>query len=423
MNATLRPLALSERGFVGPYPTTVAFELTLRGDLDLAALSDALTALRGTHPALDAAVVADGADFAFVVPAEATGAALTVDRVDTLPEIAVPPLVDPGVALGRLHVVTAGDRHRVSLAINHALGDGTYLFTLFSQLFAHYTALVRTGGLDAARPQEFPSSAQEILREVATVADTGRERLDGIRWYGAAPTLDADGAPAAPRLPEVASLRFSEDVTAGFAAAASGVGMNALLSGVLLCAERVGFLDADPAESIRIGAMTLADMRRRIQPALAATAVTNFVGASFAAPELTALADPIAVGAAIADTVRADVAAGRSLAVLAAPAPPGPAEPPVVLSNLGALALDLPDTVEAEHLRPLMSMDSAGLHGPAGQRRPSPSATIFQASTFQGRLGIEAITLGGTASPAARSAVADRIAALVHAAARLAPAA
>lgn len=68
-------------------------------------------------------------------------------------------------------------------------------------------------------------------------------------------------------------------------------------------------------------------------------------------------------------------------------------------------------------------MDSAALHVPAGARRPAPSATIHQVSTFRGRLGIEAITLGGTASEAARAAVADRIDSLVHAAARRAPAA
>lgn len=420
MTAPLRRLASSERGFVGAYPTTVAFELTLLGDLDLAALSDAFTALRSAHPALDAVVLPEGDDFVFAAPADAAGARLTVEWVDALPPVGATPLIDPATALGRLHVVTADARHRVSLAVNHALGDGTYLFTLLSQLWSHYTALVGSRTIERVTPHDFPTSAQDILRDVPTGTDTGRDRLDGIRWFGAAPTLPAGPSP---RLPEVASLRFSEEVTAGFAAAATGVGVNALLSGVLLCAERSGFVDADPADAIRIGAMTLVDLRRRVQPALAPTAVTNFVGASFAAPELTALADPIGVGIAVADAVRADVATGRSLNVLAAPSAPGPAEPPVVLSNLGALALDLPENVVAEHLRPIISMDSTALHGPDGERRPSPSATIFQASTFRGRLGIEAITLGGTASPAARAAVADRITALVHAAARLAPAA
>lgn len=422
MTTPLRRLASSERGFVGAFPTTCAFELTVRGDLDLAALSDALTAVRAAHPALDATVAADGDSFRFVDAPDAAGTRLTVDRVDALPDEIVPPLVDPTTALGRLHVVSAGDHHRVTFGVNHALGDGAYLFALLAELWAQYTSIVRTGrALDAHR-RGFPTSAQEVLNGIDAGSDTGRERLDGIRWYGAAPTLPVpdDGAP---RLPEVASLRFSEEVTAGFAAAAAGIGVNALLSGVLLCAERAGFLDAAPGEAIRIGAMTLVDLRRRIRPGLAATEVTNFVGASFAAPELTAASDPAVVGAAIAEAVREDVATRRCLAVLAAPAAPGPAEPPVVLSNLGPLSLDLPESLTPEHLRPIVAMDSTALHVPVGVHVPSPSATIFQASTFEGRLGIEAITLGGTATAASRAAVADRVSALIHAAARLATAA
>ncbi|WP_019202560.1 hypothetical protein [Tsukamurella sp. 1534] len=420
MTRTLRRLAPSERGFVGAAPTTVAFEFTARGDLDLAALSDAFAAVRAGHPALDATVVADGDGFAFAAPAAGAGAALTVDRVGVLPASFAPPLVDPAAALGRLHVVTDGARHRVTFGANHALADGTHLFALVAGLWSQYTALVRTGSALPVEPSPFPAPAQDVLAGVATGTDTGRDRLGGIRWYGAAPAGPAPGAGAPP---EVASLQFCEEVTTGFAAVAAGVGLNALLSGVLLCAERAGFI-GEPADApVRLGSMTLVDLRRRIAPTLGATDVTNFVGASFAAADLTAASDPIAVGSAVAAAVREDVAAGRCLNVLAAPADPGPAQPPVVLSNLGPLALELPGALEGEALRPIVSMDAAALYGRAGRRAPSPSATICQASTFAGRLGIELITLGGTASPASRAAVADRVTALVHAAARLAPAA
>ncbi|GAB17185.1 hypothetical protein GOEFS_021_00120 [Gordonia effusa NBRC 100432] len=416
MTTILRRLASSECGFVGPAPTTCAFELTLRGALDLTALNDAFAQLRTTHPALDAAVVDDADGYAFVARGNSSAAAFTIDRVDALPDEYPPLVIDPTVALGRLHVESAGDRHRVTLGANHALADGTYLLALVAELWSRYSALLRDDAV-AAAPHDFPDSAQHALNTARTGSDTGRERLADIRWYGAAPTGVTPGA----RLPEVASLLFSPEVTARFAAAAAGIGFNALLSGVLLCAERAGFVDDAPDEAIKVGAMTLVDLRHRVRPALAATDVTNFVGASFAAPELTIAADPVHIGAAIADTVRADLAAGLCLNVLSAAAPPGPGEPPVVLSNLGSIALDLPEELVGERLRPVMSMDSTLLHVPPGPRLPSPSATIFQACTFGGRLGIEAITLGGSASPVARAAVTERIGTLVNAAAQLAP--
>ncbi|TWS19288.1 hypothetical protein FK529_12335 [Tsukamurella asaccharolytica] len=413
MTTTLRPLASSEIGFVGPYPTTCAFELTVRGPLDTDALDDAFAALRAEHPALDAAVASTGDGYAFVAPAG--GATVTAGPGA--------PLVDPAAALARLQVVPLGDRHRVALAVNHALADGTHLYALLRRLWSHYGALVATGSTELAAPQPFPRSAQRILADLdVPKVSTGRARLDGARWYGSAPTSGPRGADAT--LPETTSLRFSADTTAGLLAAAEGVGLNALLSGILLTAERAGFVDEDPAAPVRIGAMTLVDLRRRVRPLLDPTEVTNFVGASYAAPELTSDSDPATVGDELARTVRRDVRGGRALTALAVAAAPGEAsEPPVVLSNLGPLAVELPDGLVAEDLRPVLSMDSVGLHVPAGPRRPAPSATIHQVSTFRGRLGIEAITLGGTASAQARAAVADRIDTLVHAAARRAPAA
>ncbi|KXP00965.1 phthiocerol/phthiodiolone dimycocerosyl transferase family protein [Tsukamurella pseudospumae] len=416
MTTTLRPLASSEIGFVGPHPTTCAFELTVRGPLDIDALTAALAALRAEHPELDAAVAPSGDGFAFVAPV--AGAGISDEPGDLL--------VDPTSALARLHIATLGDRHRVALAVSHALADGTHLFALFARLWTHYTALVRTGATTTAEPHPFPRSAQAVLAELdVPKVSTGRARLDGARWYGAAPVLGtADHADE--HLPDTVSLRFSPATTARFREAAQGVGVSALLSGVLLCAERAGFLDEDPAAPIRIGAMTLVDLRHRVRPFLAPTEVTNFVGASYAAPEITGSTDPAALGTAVATAARNDITSGRALAALAtatATATATAAEPPVVVSNLGVLDVELPDGLVAEDLRPIVSMDAAGLRVPAGSRRPSPSATIHQISTFRGRLGIDAITLGGTASPAARTAVADRIDTLVQTATRRSPAA
>ncbi len=413
MTTTLRPLASSEIGFVGPHPTTCAFELTVRGPLHSEVLTDAFAALRAEHPALDAAVAPTDDGYAFVAP---VAGATRTDGPGA-------PLVDPAAALAGLHVTSLGDRHRVALAVNHALADGTHLYALLRRLWSHYTALVRTGATDVAAPHPFPGSAQRALADLdVPKVSTGRSRLDGARWYGSAPVLGPRAGDAV--LPETISLRFSTETTAGLLAAAEGIGLNALLSGILLTAERAGFRDEDPAAPIGIGAMTLVDLRRRVRPLLDPTEVTNFVGASYAAPELTSASDPAEVGEDLARIVRRDVRGGRALTALAVAAASGEApEPPVVLSNLGPLDVELPDGLVAEDLRPILSMDSAALHVPDGPRHPSPSATIHQVSTFRGRLGIEAITLGGTASEDARAAVADRIDALVHAAARRAPAA
>ncbi|RDB48207.1 hypothetical protein DVB87_09020, partial [Tsukamurella tyrosinosolvens] len=219
MTTTLRPLASSEIGFVGPHPTTCAFELTVRGPLDTDALSDAFNALRAEHPALDAAVAPAGDGYAFVPPRD------RATRTDGTGA----PLVDPAAALARLHVTSLGDRHRVALAVNHALADGTHLYALLRRLWSHYTALVRTGATDVAAPHPFPRSAQRILEglDVPKVS-TGRARLDGARWYGAAPVLGPRAGDAV--LPETTSLRFSAETTAGLLAAAEGIGLNALLS-------------------------------------------------------------------------------------------------------------------------------------------------------------------------------------------------
>jgi hypothetical protein len=425
-----RPVAASELGFVGPPATTVAYEATLRGRLDVEALGAAFEALRHEHPELDACVRPAETGAAF---GDGGRAEFVVEAVDALPD-EVDVVLDPLRTLARLHVTSAGDRHRVILATNHALTDGTYLIALFNRLWSAYREAVSTGTVVRRPVQQFPGSSESVVAErgISVGSDTGRDRLAGSRWFGAFPV----GIPTGPCLPDVTSLRFPAETTAGLLAAASaGPGIHALLAGILLSAERAGFVD-DPADTpIRIGAMSLVDLRGRLGGTpIPPTAVTNFVGASFAGVEVTDI-DPVrhpdrareaalSIGATVASAVRADRAAGRCLTAMVGPQPPaeqptGPQEPPITLSNLGALHIDVPPALALEDLRPRMTGDSALLHLPPGPdgtapRLPSPLATIFQAFTIGDRLGIEAVTLGDSTTAAARTAVADRITSLVQ---------
>ncbi len=430
MSVVIRPVASTEAGFVGPPPTTCAAEATMAGRLDLDALSAAFDALRRRHPALDAAVRPGEAGYVFASSGDQR-APFTVEPVAKLPFHSTPH-VDPSRALAGLWVATTGTRHRVTLALSHALSDGIHGYALYTELWSVYREIVRTGRIAERPPLPFPESSEQFVADhgIPVESDAGRDRLDGIRWYGAFPA----GRPTQPCLPEVTSLRFPPEVTARFAAACAGPGMHAMLSGILLAAERAGFVDEPTDRPIRIGAMTLVDLRRRLgvpEP----TGVTNFVGASFAAVEVTSAAGGgpaavdavVAAGSEVARHVRADLASGRCVAAMVPSAEPadagaahsGPREPAVTLSNLGPLHVELPAELTLEDLRPRITMDSAPLHIPPGPdvaspRLPAPIGTIYQAFTFSDRLGIEAITLGGTTTPAARSAVAERITLLVH---------
>ncbi|MFC7753710.1 phthiocerol/phthiodiolone dimycocerosyl transferase family protein [Tsukamurella soli] len=386
----IRPVAPSEAGFLSPAPTTCAYESTLVGRLDVDALATSFAALRWHHPALDASARPGDAGWVFVSADRgddgvcASGAPFTVETVAELPEPAPAPVVDPSRSLAALSVVTSGDRHRVTLAFNHAAADAGTVIGLFDELWSGYAQALATGSVADLPPVEFPRSAEGLIaaRGIRVGTDSGRERVEGVRWYGAMPV----GTSTGPCLPDVTSLRFSPEVTARFARAAEDHGMSALLSGVLLSAERAGFVDEPADLPIRVGALTLVDMRRRLGEPVDPTSVTNLVAASFAAVDLTtaptsdpaaAVAAAIAVGAEVAGNIRPDLQAGRCLAAMVGPTEPGPAvqeaaeqtpiapaEPAITLSNLGILHIDLPDGLVYEDLRPRMTLDSAFLHIP-----------------------------------------------------------
>ncbi|GIH27655.1 hypothetical protein Aph01nite_59650 [Acrocarpospora phusangensis] len=198
----MRPASAVQRGMWlvssldgGGTAFTIATATLLRGDLDTAALRDALGAVVARHEILRTRFVrAEGRELAAVtdqdcpIPVEsATAAGLDEARAVLDRAAAVPFDLGRGPLL-RLQLVRLGPREHVAgLTLHHAVADGRSVALLLTEWAREYAA--RTGGPPACLPP--PPCYWD---HVVTSAETGywRERLRGVRPLDLPPPLGHD---------------------------------------------------------------------------------------------------------------------------------------------------------------------------------------------------------------------------------------
>jgi hypothetical protein len=170
----VRVLDPSEQRFVR-HATFTGRSVTVRGELDAAALGAAFAALQRAFPILVCRIVEDDTETGILVrpgDIEPVGAWVSFGDPD---EVRIPTeSMDPGAQLGYLDVVLAEeDRARVTLFVHHSVADAAHCVELFERLWGYYTDHVETGTI-AAAAREYPVSLESLLARRGTTRDRSR---------------------------------------------------------------------------------------------------------------------------------------------------------------------------------------------------------------------------------------------------------
>ncbi len=388
----VRVLDPSEQRFVR-HATYTGRSVTVRGELDAAALGAAFAALQRAFPILVARIVED---------AEENGILLRPGHIDPVgawvsfgdpDEVRIPTeSMDPSAQLAYLDVVLAEeDRARITLFVHHAVADAGHCVELFARLWGYYTDHVETGTI-AAAPREYPVSLESLLAERGTVRGP-RSGLEPV----VRPLVVADAVgviepspPATPALARPARIQLDPTETARVLdlARTHAVSVNGLVTAAALRA----FATLYGVE--QVGCLYPVDLRRRLDPPLAPAAGTNVSGLAAFTTDAAGIDDLVALARRIGRALHDDLASGViEQSVLHFPDFFGPTR---VHSTAGHIALTNTGTVPTFRAPTGLLLDDYEIVYLSAHPRPSTGASAavtFLVYTYLGRLTLA--RLGG----------------------------
>ncbi|MFC9664303.1 acyltransferase [Nocardia sp. NPDC127606] len=403
----VRALDPSEQRFVR-HATFTGRSVTVLGELDAAGLGAAFAALQRRFPILVCRIVEDADENGILLRPghiEAVGAWVSFGDPD---EVRIPAeSMDPGAQLAYLDVVLAEeDRARVTLFVHHSVADAGHCVELFARLWGYYTDYVETGKIAdtaavvaesdtaAGGTGEYPASLEVLLAQrgirrgrrsgLETVARplVVTDSVSGVERSEAAPATLA--RPARIQLDTVATARVLE------MARAHAVSVNGLVTAAVLRA------CSDLSGADRVSCVYPVDLRRRLDPAVAAEAGTNLSGLAAFATDAADTADLIVLARRIGTSLHNDLADGViEQSVLHFPDFFGPDR---IHSTAGHIALTNTGTVPTFRAPAGLILDDYEIVYLSAHPRPSTGASAavtFLVYTYLGRLTIG--RLGGGA--------------------------
>ncbi|MFD3706095.1 acyltransferase [Nocardia sp. NPDC058658] len=408
----VRALDPSEQRFVR-HATYTGRSVTVLGELDAAALGAAFAALQRAFPILVCRIVEDDDGNGILLrpgDIDAVGAWVSFGDPDEVPIPAES--VDPGDQLAYLDVVLAEeDRARVTLFVHHSVADAGHCVELFARLWGYYTDYVETGAIvtradvtametTAAQEQTRPGTAPEYPASLeALLAQRGIERGErsGLELV-TRPLVVAEQAraertdPAMPTLARPARVQLDPVATARVLelARAHAVSVNGLVTAAVLRAY------ADLSGADRVTCVYPVDLRRRLDPPVAAEAGTNVSGLAAFAATAADTEDLIVLARRIGTSLHNDLADGViEQSVLHFPDFYGPSR---IHSNAGHIALTNTGTVPTFRAPAGLILDDYEIVYLSAHPRPSTGASAavtFLVYTYLGKLNIG--RLGGGA--------------------------
>lgn len=387
----VRVLDPSEQRFVR-HATFTGRSVTVRGELDAAALGAAFAALQRAFPILVCRIVEDDTETGILVrpgDIEPVGAWVSFGDPD---EVRIPTeSMDPGAQLGYLDVVLAEeDRARVTLFVHHSVADAAHCVELFERLWGYYTDHVETGTI-AAAAREYPVSLESLLarRGTARGPKSGLEAV--IRPLVVADAVGVvEPSPATPALarPDRIHLDPAETARVLELARTHAVSVNGLVTAAALRAFATLY------DVAQVGCLYPVDMRRRLDPPLAAAAGTNISGLAAFTTDVTDTDDIVALARRIGTALHDDLADGViEQSVLHFPDFFGPTR---VHSTAGHIALTNTGTVPTFRAPAGLILDDYEIVYLSAHPRPSTggsAAVTFLVYTYLGRLTLA--RLGG----------------------------
>lgn len=375
----IRYLSPSEE-FYAKAENFIGLTLTLRGPLDVAAMTEAFDTLLRVHPAHAGHLErgADGRHQIMVDDYEHEG--IWLERFDDPPS---PRLPDQTQALLNLRIRLGQERSTLTLYTHHALSDGHHQFALLEKLFGWYTDIVSGAGIGPIKAEPIPESLEAVLAErgIVKLQRFGLERfLPAMFAYELPPSKRNAGrvGPQSVRVPS-ASCRLSRQETQDLVdiCADRRISLNSLVAAAILLAEWT----IRETPHLPIPYIYPVDLRFFLTPPVGATEATDPLGMAMYLAEIRSDTDILDLARDIAEAFRADLAEGviqQSFLHFGAEYqgnPPG--LPDVVMTTDGG---DLPPlrtppdlVVEQYDLEVLFASTSAGID-------------MYSAGTYDGRL-------------------------------------
>ncbi|MFE6525126.1 condensation domain-containing protein [Streptomyces sp. NPDC057794] len=393
-----RVLCPVETLYVGQRSRAV-LSCTLRGPVDVAALSAAFDAMTEANPPLRSRIAQDGAGHVLRLLGEDERPRLITRTGDDEDEAYAAELNRPlpvGGPLSRAVLVSAadGERHLFVLVVDHTVTDGHSSIALHNALWDRYRALVEGHPAAGASEDGAPRWPEPVsgLLPPADDADTAKyldSRLEAVRRnpaelvpYDAA---TGEGAGAQGHI-EVRRLTLEAEATSRLRQAArdAGVSVHALIAATLLATARRR-LGGEGARTL--GCLSPVDLRSRLSPPVPTAALVPAVTTHLQTVEVSEASEPLELARAVHGRLGDFLACGDYVHEMRI-TPEIPRNPAlqlatVIATNMGVVpGPRLPEGLRAADVRLVPAREH---YFPQAGRSPVMACVV----SFEGRLSIE----------------------------------
>jgi phenolphthiocerol/phthiocerol/phthiodiolone dimycocerosyl transferase len=311
-SSVIRKLSRSEEIFAET-ESYLGIGAHVRGPIDADALSAAFDALLEAHPVLSGHLERSADGRHQIAVDDLLHPGIEVVELDD-PAAESPPVhLDQSESLIHLRLAMRGRETQLTLYVHHSLADAHHEFSLVEEMLNYYTDLVCTGSIRPVAAQAAPEPLEVVLaqRGIEKQQRSGLERyMPAMFAYDLPPSRRAgsDVKPAVPLRVPMVQCQLSERETRDLIAfsRAQGVGLNGLLSAVILLAE----WQLRGRTNIPVPYLYPVDLRYVLSPPVSATACTNPLGVATYLAEIDHNTDVVSLARDIVDTFRADVSDG-----------------------------------------------------------------------------------------------------------------
>ncbi|MFE9355074.1 condensation domain-containing protein [Streptomyces olivaceoviridis] len=399
-----RALCPVETLYVGQRSRAV-LSCTLRGRVDIEALTAAFRAVTQANPTLRSRIVADGTGHALALLDEAERPRLET-RAGELAEAYATELNRPlpvGGPLSRAVLVSApdGTDHLFVLVVDHTVTDGHSSIALHNTLWDHYRSLVtdeqsQSVQADVPDARDWPEPVSTLLPPAdeadtaayldARVTQTKRHPVELVPYDTAHTPDQAPAAGAGEGHIEVCRLTLDTEHTTRLRERArqAGVSVHALIAAALLSTARRRLGGED---SRTLGCLSPVDLRSRLTPPLPASVMVPAVTTHLQTLEVAATSDPLELARTVHARVSDFIAGGGHFHEMRI-TPEIPNNPAlqlatVIVTNMGVVpGPRLPGDLRVVDVRLVPAREH---YFPQAGRSPVMACVV----SFEGRLAIE----------------------------------
>jgi len=304
----IRYLSISEE-FYAKAENFIGFTVTLRGQVDAAAMSEAFDTLMRVHPAHAGHLERGADDRHQIMVDDYEHPGIWLEKLDDPPTDRLP---NQSEALVNLRLRMGQDTCELTLFTHHALADANHQFALLEELFGWYTDIVTGAGIGQVKPQPIPESLEMVLSErgIGKLQRFGLERfLPAMFAYELPPSRRNAGriGPQSIRVPS-AICRLTRQETQALIdiCADRRISLNSLVAAAILKAEWT----IRETPHLPIPYIYPVDLRFFLNPPVGATQATNPLGMAMYLAEINSRIDVIDLARDIVEAFRTDLAEG-----------------------------------------------------------------------------------------------------------------